>query len=129
MRASRKAFTLIEVLVSVALISIALLGIVKIREQNLDAAAYIERKMHSSLSDTLFLDKSTLPRKGRKEDAYSLLQPMGIRRSETQSLLRNISRTIDWSDPLPTGEIPMPLEVRELRLQGEFPRRYYRLFY
>ena len=41
----RSAFTLIEVLVSVVLIAIVVVGILKIRERNLEAARYLTERM------------------------------------------------------------------------------------
>jgi len=51
----RRGFTILEVLVSVTLISIVVLGIVKIESQNQQIAHYIAGRVKSELANTLFL--------------------------------------------------------------------------
>ncbi len=43
----RRGFTLIEILISVVLISIVILGIAKIREQNISVAKYLSQRVQS----------------------------------------------------------------------------------
>ena len=123
------AFTLIEVLVSVVLISIVVLGIVKIREQNIAAAHYLSSRMQQELGNSLFLGKEVQRFSGEEKDAYALLRDLGIKRDKTREVLRGIRRTIRVSSPLPIGELPLPVELRAIILRGEYPARYYRLMY
>ena len=123
------AFTLIEVLVSVVLISIVVLGIVKIREQNIAAAHYLSSRMQQELGNSLFLGKEAQRFSGEEKDAYALLRDLGIKRDKTREVLRGIRRTIRVSSPLPIGELPLPVELRAIILRGEYPARYYRLMY
>lgn len=125
----RRAFTLIEVLVSVILISVVVLGIMKVRQQNIAAVHYLDSRMQEELGNTLFLGKEVMRYQGERKDAYTLLRPLGIKNSETRELLKQERRSIHVSDPLPVGELPLPVRLRAIELRGEYPGRYYRLFY
>jgi len=125
----RRGFTLMEILVSVLLIVIVILGIAKIRERSLTMAHYIGVRMQSELSNTLFLKKEFLRYNGRRKNAYDLLQDMGIERLDAREILRARSRRLGVSDPLPLEEFSLPLTIRSFNLKGEFSSTYYRIFY
>ena len=129
MKTFRRAFTLIEVLVSVVLISVVVLGIAKIRDQNIEAAHYISARISHELENSLFLVKGMEGYRGKEKSAYDLLRGMNIKKTQSRQILREIRRTITVSNPLPIGEIPIPLEVRRIGLKGEYSARYYRLYY
>ena len=87
-----RGFTLMEILVSVLLISIVILGIAKIRERNIEISRYIAGRMQQELSNTLFLKKEFLPYNRREKNAYDLWRGMGIDKLRTRELLRNQKR-------------------------------------
>ena len=126
---TRYGFTLIEVLVSVVLIAIVIMGIVKIRERNIAATHYLSSRMQQELFNSLFLGKEALRYSKKKKDAYTLLRGLRIDRSATQKILKATEREIHISDPLPIGELPLPLELRAIGLRGGYSARYYRLLY
>ena len=123
----RKAFTLMEILVSVVLISIVILGIAKIREQNIKVAKYIAQRAQNELSNTLFLDKENQKYSKSKKDAATILHYMKLS-FKTKSLLKSIQKEIIVSSPLPINDIPIPLELRAIMLKGDYSARYYRLY-
>ncbi len=123
----KKAFTLIEILVSVILISIVILGIVKIREQNIKVAKYISQRAQNELSNTLFLDRENIKYSKTKKDAATLLSYMKLNQ-KTKSLLKKIERKITISPPLPLPETPLPIELRAFMLKSKFSALYYRVF-
>jgi prepilin-type N-terminal cleavage/methylation domain-containing protein len=124
----RRGFTLIEILVSVILISIVILGIAKIRNQNISVAKYISQRTQSELSNTLFLDKENEKFNKSKKDAATLLHSLGIKKFKTKSVLKGIKREIIISQPIPINELPLPLRLKSFVLRGEFSAKYYRLF-
>jgi len=126
---NQSAFTIIEVLVSVVLISIVVLGIMKIREQNIAAAHYLSSRMQQELGNSLFLGRESLRFSGEEKDAYTLLHNLKITKPATREILKKTKRTIKISDPLPVGELPIPVELRSVMLKGEYSARYYRLMY
>jgi len=129
LKSFRGAFTLIEVLVSVMLIAVVVVGILKIREQNLSAARYIGDKLKSELENSLFLGKASLQSSGSKKTAYEMLRSMGLRKQRTIDLLKNTRREIRVSNPLPIGELPFPIQLRSVNLRGAYSATYYRLLY
>jgi hypothetical protein len=118
-----------EILVSVLLISIVILGIAKIREQNIAMSHYIASRMKNELSNTLFLKKEFLRYDRSEKNAYDLLRGMGIDKLETREILRKQKRSLDISDPLPLGENPLPVELRAFHLKGSYSSTYYRIFF
>jgi prepilin-type N-terminal cleavage/methylation domain-containing protein len=126
MRIERHAFTLIEVLVSVVLIAIVILGILRIREQHLSAARYLGLRMQKELSNSLFLTDEILRDNGKEKSAYDLLRRMNIKKDATRRILREEKRSIHISAPEPIPGLPIPLQLRRIVLKGEFSSQYYR---
>ncbi len=123
----RKAFTLMEIMVSVVLIAIVVLGIIKIQKENIFMAKYIAGRVQSELSNTLFLGKTALRYNRDEKDAYTLLSGMRIRNDKSKEILKKITRKIYVTDPLPVGELPIPIELRAIMLKHEYSARFYRL--
>ncbi len=123
----RRAFTIIEVLVSVVLISIVVLGIIKIESQNQQIAHYIAGRVKSELANTLFLTPSVMRYDKSEKDAYTLLERLHGDKDATRQALKSTKRTIHISDPLKIGELPIPVEVRAVMLKSEYSGRYYRI--
>ncbi len=124
----KKAFTLIEILVSVLLISIVILGIAKIRQQNISVAKYIAQRTQSELANTLFLDKENRKYNKSKRNAAEVLHYLEIKKFATKSVLKKIERQIFISPPLPINDLPLPIELRSIVLRGKFSAKYFRLF-
>jgi len=123
----RKAFTLMEIMVSVVLIAIVVLGIIKLQKENIFMAKYIAGRVQSELSNTLFLGKTAARYNKDEKDAYTLLSPMRIRNDKSKEILKKITRKIYVTEPLPIGELPIPLELRAVMLKSEYSARFYRL--
>ncbi len=125
----RKAFTLMEIMVSVVLISIVVLGIVKIQKENIYMAKYIAGRVQAELSNTLFLGKSTMKYDKDEKDAYTVLSHLKVKKLESRELLKKIKRKIHISDPIPIGELPIPIELKAIMLKSEYSGRFYRIKY
>jgi prepilin-type N-terminal cleavage/methylation domain-containing protein len=123
----RKAFTLMEIMVSVVLIAIVVLGIIKLQKENIFMAKYIAGRVQSELSNTLFLGKEAIRYNKDDKDAYTLVSHIGIRNDKSKEILKKIQRKIYISDPLPIGELPIPIEVRAIMLKHEYSARFYRV--
>ena len=123
----RKAFTLMEIMVSVVLIAIVVLGIIKLQKENIFMAKYIAGRVQSELSNTLFLGKTAMRYNKDEKDAYTLLSHMHIRNDKSKEILKKITRKIYVTDPLPIGELPIPIELRAVMLKSEYSARFYRL--
>lgn len=125
----RKAFTLMEIMVSVILISIVVLGIVKIQKDSIFMAHYIAGRVQAELSNTLFLTKSALRYDKDEKDAYTVLNHVKPYKLESREILKKISRTINISDPIPIGKLPIPIELRAIMLKNKYSARFYRIKY
>ncbi len=123
----RRGFTIIEVLVSVTLISIVVLGIIKIESQNQQIAHYISGRVKSELANTLFLVPDVMKYDKEEKSAYTLLGHLHGDKDLTREALKNTKRKIHISKPLPLNELPIPVEVKAVMLKSEFSGRYYRI--
>ncbi len=123
----RRGFTIIEVLVSVALISIVVVGIVKIGSQNQQIAHYISGRVKSELANTLFLVPAVMRYDKEEKSAYVLLDRLHGDKDATRQALKSLRRKIHISDPLKLGKLPIPVEIRAVMLKSEYSGRYYRI--
>jgi prepilin-type N-terminal cleavage/methylation domain-containing protein len=123
----RKAFTLMEIMVSVVLIAIVVLGIIKLQKENIFMAKYIAGRVQSEMGNTLFLGKEAVRYNKDEKDAYTLVSHMRIRNDKSKEILKKIQRKIYVSEPLPIGDLPIPIEVRAIMLKHEYSARFYRV--
>ena len=122
----RSAFTIIEVIVSVIIISIVVLGITKINKQNIDMAEYIANRNKSELSNSLFLTKEAFRYDKSEKDAYTLLHGMKISKLESRQYLKSIKRKIYIDKNIKLDKTPIPLKVNAIMLQSKYATKYYR---
>jgi len=123
----RKAFTIIEVMVSVLLISVVILAIIQMQKQTKDMALYLSDRGKNELSNTLFLDKSISKYNKAEKDAYTILQAQSfhINDDETKKILKNISRKINISDPLIMGDEQLiPINLNYIMLKAQYSARF-----
>jgi len=123
----RRAFTILEVLVSVTLISIVVLGIVKIESQNQQIAQYISGRVKSELANTLFLVPKIMRYDKEEKSAYTVLERLHGDKDITRKTLKETKRKIHISDPLKIAKLPIPVEVRAIMLKSQYSARYYRI--
>jgi len=125
----RKAFTLMEIMVSVVLISIVVLGIVKIQKESIFMAEYIAGRVQSELSNTLFLGESAMRYDKDTKDADTVLNHIRPSKIESREILKKIERKIHISDPINIGELPVPIELKAIMLKSKYSGRFYRVRY
>ena len=122
----KRAFTIIEVIVSVIIISIVVLGLTKINRQNIDMADYVSSRNKSELSNTLFLTKEAYKYDKSEKDAYTLLQKMGISKLETRQYLKKLKRKIYIDRDIKLKKMVVPLNVQAIMLKSKYATKYYR---
>jgi prepilin-type N-terminal cleavage/methylation domain-containing protein len=122
----KKAFTIIEIIVSVIIISIVVLGLTKINKQNIYMADYVANRNKNELSNTLFLTKEALKYDKSEKDAYTLLQKMHISKIETRQYLKSLKRKIYIDNHIKLKKMIIPLKVSAIMLKSKFASRYYR---
>ena len=129
----QKAFTLIEVIMSVIIVGMIVMGILQQQAQNTDMAEYLLKRGNSALDNGLFLTKSVQRYANDQKSAYDLLiNEFSIRDLESRDILRKIEKKINITDDL---EIPISMEegqaplfifyTNEILLNGAYPARYY----
>ena len=129
----KKAFTLIEVIMSVIIVSIVVMGAMKLQDKNRDMAIYISQRGNSELDNTLFLTKQAYRYDKDEKDAYELLRGnFNIKDSKSKEILKNIKKKINITEE---KEVPITLTengppiftfyTNEILLKGKYPARYY----
>jgi len=130
---NQKAFTLIEVIMSVIIVSIVVMGAMQVQEQNSDMATYLMKRGNSELDNSLFLTESIKRYSKDKKNAYDILaDEFSITDFEARDILKNIEKKINITEDAP---IPVAPEVdappiftfysSEVLLNGNYPARYY----
>jgi len=122
----RQAFTIIEVLVSVVLISIVALGAVKLQQESRTMALYLSDRSKSELSNTLFLGKEAARYHKDEKDAYSLIsKTFKVSDDVSRRILKESKRSIFISDPIKLSDETLPVKVNEIMLKGAYPARFF----
>ncbi len=122
----RQAFTIIEVLVSVVLISIVALGAVKLQQESRAMALYLSDRSKSELSNTLFLGKEVMRYHKDEKDAYSLIsRTFKLTDDTSREILKESKRSIFISDPIKLSDETLPVKVNEIMLKGNYPSRFF----
>ena len=129
----KKAFTLIEVIMSVIIVGMIVMGILQQQSQNSDMAEYLLKRGNSALDNGLFLTQKVQRYTKDTKSAYDLLiDEFSIRDLESRDILRKIEKKINITEEL---EIPISMEegqapmftfyTNEVLLNGAYPARYY----
>jgi len=129
----KKAFTLIEVIMSVIIVSIVVMGALQLQEQNSDMASYLLKRGNAELDNALFLTNRVQRYDKSKKNAYEILvDDFQIKDDESRNILKKIEKKINITDaePIPVGatEDSPPLFTfysNEITLNGKYPARYY----
>jgi len=129
----KKAFTLIEVIMSVVIVSIVVMGALKLQGENSDMASYLMKRGNAELDNALFLTDKVLRYDKSKKNAYEVLvDEFQIKDDESRQLLKKIEKKINITDaePIPVGATEDSPAIftfysNEILLNGEYPSRYY----
>jgi len=130
---NRKAFTLIEVIVAVVLVSIVVMGSMDLQGKNHDMAKYIIERGKNELDNSLFLTSQAYRYDKDEKNAYELIRTeFDIKddKSKTalKSILKHINITEDEEMPVKMEEGGSPIftfYTNEVLLKGKYPARYY----
>ncbi|MEA2047194.1 MAG: hypothetical protein U9O64_01955 [Campylobacterota bacterium] len=131
MKPLRPAFTIIEILISVTILSFAIIFILKIHSDNQEQIVYISERNKRSLQDSLYLSPNILKHHKESKNAYELIEPFfKIKETESRELLKKNEREIfipEAKSILPPQDTPGPTAVvNEIMLKGDHSSIYYR---
>ncbi|SHO80771.1 hypothetical protein MNB_SV-15-420 [hydrothermal vent metagenome] len=117
----KRAFTIIELLVSVMLISIVILAIIKIQSQTRDMAHYITNRALSQLTNTLFIDDGIEKYHRSNKDAYTVMGNLFKNyKFNSREILEKYKRDIFINDDIKLEEEQViPFKVYQIRLKGD----------
>lgn len=126
----RPAFTIIEILVSVIIISLSIVYVLKIHSSNHEQIVYISERNKRSLEDSLYLTKNILRHhKDTKTAEDMLIQFFKIKEQESREILKKNERSIFIPEEIrifPPPNIPGPTAtVNEVKLKGEHSSIYW----
>jgi len=127
----RPAFTIIEILVSVIILSFAIIFVLKIHTDNQEQIVYISERNKLSLQDSLYLSPNILLHHKDSKSAYDIVERFfKIKEQESRELLKRNERDIfipEENTILPPPDIPGPTAiVNEIMLKGQHSSIYYR---
>ena len=122
----KRAFTIIEIVISVIIIAIVTLTIAKINRQNANLVDYVSSRNKYELTNTLFLTPEALKYNKSEKDAYTILSKMDIKNSDAKMYLKKIKRKIYTQTGIPVEKVIVPINLNAIMIQSKFSTRYYR---
>jgi len=126
---SKAAFTLIEVLVSVLILSGSIVYALQIHSQNHEQIVYISERAKLSLQDSLFVADDTLRYHKDKKSAYDVIERyFRIEELKSREILKNIERTYYIPEVILLSEeeegTPSAV-VNEIKIKDKYSSSYF----
>ena len=126
----RDGFTIIEVLISVLIISFGIIFILQIDSENENQIIYISKRNKLSLQDSIFLTSNITNYHMDKKSAYDILEKfIKVKKQEGRDILKNSYRDIFIPDPIeikpPANEKGPVAEINEIMLKDNYSSTYY----
>lgn len=131
MKRLRPAFTIIEILVSVIILSFAIIFVLQVHTDNREQIIYISERNKLSLQDSLYLSPEILQHHKDTKSAYDLLRRyFKIKEQESREILKQNSRDIFLPEAVtilspPETQGPSAT-VNEIMLKGKHSSVYHR---
>jgi predicted amidohydrolase len=126
----RPAFTIIEILVSVIILSLAIVPVLKVHTDNHEQIVYISERNKRALQDSLYLDPTILQQHKETKTAYDILsRTFKINELKSREILKKNQREIYIPEairitPLPEEGGPSAI-VNEVMLKDKHSSNYY----
>ena len=126
----RPAFTIIEILISVIIISFSIIYVLQIHTSNGKQIVYISERNKRSLEDSLYLTHRILKHHKDTKSAYDILdRTFKIKELQSREILKKNERSIyipDEIEIIPPPDTPGPTAiVNEVKLKGEHSSIYW----
>ena len=129
MKVSRPAFTLIEILISVLILSGTIVYALKIHSQNHEQIVYISERNKLSLQDSLFVAEDTLRYHKDTKTAYDIIEKyFKVDDLKSREILKKISREYfipETIQLMAEGEITPSAVVDEIKIKDKFSSFYF----
>ena len=130
MKQLRPAFTIIEILISVIILSLAIIPVLKVHTSSQEQIVYLSERNKRSLQDSLFLSSNILSHHKDNKTAYEVLEKFfKVKEQESREILKKFSRDVFIPDEMKI----MPLEeqgaptaiVNKIMLKDKHSSIYY----
>ncbi len=130
MHSLRSAFTIIEILISVIIISFGIIYVLRLHSDNEEQIVYLSERNKNALQDSLFLSTNVLRYHKEKKAAYDILEnQIKVKESQSREILKETDRNIfipEEIEILPPPETPGPTAiVNEIKLKGDHSSIYW----
>ncbi|MCF6244701.1 MAG: hypothetical protein L3J43_06660 [Sulfurovum sp.] len=127
----RPAFTIIEILISVIIISFGIIFVLQVHSDNHEQIVYLSERNKHSLQDSLYLAPNILRYHKDDKTAHDVLERhFKVREQQSREILKNNSREIyipEEIEILPPPDTPGPTAiVNEIKLKGNHSSIYWR---
>lgn len=127
----RPAFTIIEILISVIILSFAIIFVLKVHTDNQEQIVYISERNTLSLEDSLYLSPNILRYHKDSKNAYAILENyFKIKEQKSREILKHNERDIFIPEVTPVilpQEIQGPqATVNDIMLKGQHSAIYHR---
>jgi prepilin-type N-terminal cleavage/methylation domain-containing protein len=126
----RPAFTLIEILIAVSILSVAFVYVLKVHSDNAKYIIYLSERNKHSLEDSLFLSKNILRYHKDNKTAYDILERyVKIKEDESRTILKKTHRDIFIPEeikiiPPPETRGPTAI-VNEIKIKDKHSANYW----
>ena len=130
MKQLRPAFTIIEILISVIILSLAIVPVLKVHTDNHEQIVYISERNKRALQDSLYLSTDILQQHKDTKSAYEILRgSFKINELKSREILKKNQREIYLPEeiritPLPEQGGPTA-NVNEVMLKDTHSSNYY----
>ncbi len=130
MKLLRPAFTIIEILISVIILSLAIVPVLKVHTDNHEQIVYISERNKRALQDSLYLDPSIFQQHKETKSAYEILSgSFKINDLKSREILKKNQREIYIPEviritPLPEEGGPAAI-INEVMLKDKHSSNYY----
>lgn len=127
----RPAFTIIEILVSVIILSLSIVYVLKLHTSNHEQIVYISERNTRALEDSLYLTLNILKHHQDEKSAYDIIERfIKVKEDESREILKKNERSIYIPEELhiipPPGTPGPSAIVNEVKLKGEHSSIYWR---
>ncbi len=132
MKRLRPAFTIIEILISVIILSFSIVFVFKLYGDNKEHIIYLSERNKLSLQDSLFLSENILKYHKSEKNAYEILERyFKIKESKSRKILKQSMRNIfipkKIQIPPPPGIAIPPAIINEIKLKNNHSSSYWHL--
>jgi len=125
----RTAFTIIEILISVIIISVSIIYVLRLHSQNREQIVYISERNKLSLQDSLFLTDDVIQYHKEKKEAYEVLRKhFKIKELKSREILKKNTRDFFIPEPikiLPNEGYGPTAVINEIMIKDKYSSAYY----